>query len=95
MKTIFLGAVAAIVGLVALSAGDSPTTGSTTSSQPGSTAVYAEIASETNCVELQSMFDRADANGKAARARHNLVMAKVTTAYMEAADARMRAIGCY
>lgn len=103
MKT-FLVIVAAVfvsaIGIAAVSgSGRSTSTTSTTATtlpvRAGNPAVYAEIAAETNCSKLQAMFDQADANGKLERRRHNLAMAEVTTSYMEAADQRMRQIGCY
>lgn len=50
----------------------------------GNPAVLERIAGMEDCAELQREFDTADAgSGEAA------------TAYMRAADARMRAVGCY
>lgn len=96
---LFSFATIAIATGVAASAGSepgsTPATTVTTAGRLGSAAVYAEIAAETSCVELQAMFERAEANGAAARSRRNLDLAEVTTAYMTAADRRMRQIGCY
>jgi hypothetical protein len=56
-------------------------TGCPDSSPPSNPAVISRINSETDCSELQGEFDRAEAN-------HH-------TDYMQAADRRMRTIGCY
>ena len=94
---IVFASVAAAAFAPSSTVGSTPTTRTapTATTRPGSAAVYAEIAAETSCVSLQEMFDRAEANGKAARNRGNLPLAIATTSYMSAADDRMRAIGCY
>lgn len=66
-----------------------------TSTPIGSQAVYDRINSLTDCKALQAEFDQADENGKAARARGNSDAARNSTAYMEAADKRLKAVGCY
>lgn len=70
----------------------------------GLPTVFAEIAADTSCTSLQTTFDRADATSKrsgtvpdgpafeGARGRR---WSEVGTAYMKAADDRMRAVGCY
>lgn len=92
-KILFLVAAFMVVAFIA---GASSGSGSSTPAErPGSPAVYAEIAAQTDCAALQATFDRAEANGKSARSGGNLSLAKVTTSYMETADARMRQINCY
>lgn len=93
-KILFLVAAFMVVAFIAGMASGSGSS-LTPAERPGSPAVYAEIASQTDCVALQATFDRAEANGKAARSRRNLSLARVTTSYMEAADDRMRQINCY
>ncbi len=53
--------------------------------RPGNPVVYEKIAASTDCVELQHIFDTA-ANGPAHPWK---------VPYMNAADARMREVGCY
>jgi PBP1b-binding outer membrane lipoprotein LpoB len=53
--------------------------------RPGDPVVYEKIAASTDCVELQHIFDTA-ANGPARPWK---------VAYMNAADTRMREVGCY
>lgn len=48
---------------------------------PGNPAVYERIAASSDCAALQREFDTAEANAQ--------------SAYMAAADARMRKVGCY
>lgn len=52
--------------------------------RPGSNLVYQRIAAETDCSELQRTFDVADRDGGITGA-----------SYMDAADRRMRTLGCY
>lgn len=61
--------------------------------QPGSPAVYRKIERSTNCADLQATFTRAADNNERYDPRHPLF--DVTLGYMDAADARMRAVGCY
>jgi hypothetical protein len=62
-------------------------------SQPGNPAVYKRIKAETNCTALQGEFDVAmrqvDAR-KPGDAHRDMSLS-----YAEAADKRMRSIGCY
>lgn len=95
MKRLLIFGFAAIASIMVISAAGSSSGAEDTTTRPGSETVYAEIAAETSCSNLQAAFDRAEANGKAARARGNLALAKVTTSYMVAADTRMQAIGCH
>lgn len=59
----------------------------------GNPAVYAEIERTFDCERLQEMFDIAAANND--RAKPGTPAHKWTLGYMSAADARMRAVGCY
>jgi hypothetical protein len=61
--------------------------------KPGNAAVYERIAGLTDCAELQAEFDTASANNDAAEPGTD--EHKATTAYMEAADARMQEVDCY
>lgn len=57
---------------------------------------YAQvIESETDCAELQSVFDQAEQTGEARREAGDVDTARQYTAVMQAADAKMRQIGCY
>lgn len=59
----------------------------------GNPAVYSEIRSETDCDRLQEMFDIAAANND--RATPGTSEHRYTLGYMQAANDRMSAIGCY
>lgn len=61
--------------------------------QPGQSAVYERIAALTDCAELQSEFDRASANN--GREEAGSTGFEITLSYMQAADDRMREVGCY
>lgn len=50
--------------------------------------VIDRINSSTDCAALQAEFDRADAN-------RSLGSGELSISYMKAADARMKAVGCY
>jgi hypothetical protein len=86
----------------------SPSTTATTaakaSGRVGSPAVYDEIAAKMDCGALQATFDRAEATsrrsggppkGDAFVQERYGNWSQIGIAYMGAADARMRAIGCY
>lgn len=62
--------------------------------RPGNPDVYARIASLTDCRELQKEFDTAEANGRRDREAGRLEQARASTSYMDAADARMKQVGC-
>jgi hypothetical protein len=62
--------------------------------RPGSAAVYARIDAETDCEILQDEFDTAQANHKQDLARGAAALDKIDTSYVEAANARMRELGC-
>ena len=67
----------------------------TTAALAPSQAVLARINSLTDCAELQRQFDTAMDNHELQHQLGNLDMMRITTAYAEAADARMRQVGCY
>ena len=62
--------------------------------RPGSPAVYQRIAGLRDCAALQKEFDTAAATGDRERAASRIDMARLSTSYMDAADARMRQLGC-
>lgn len=59
----------------------------------GDPAVYARIDASTSCTELQREFDIASDN--TTRIQADGGDATISISYMEAADVRMREIGCY
>jgi hypothetical protein len=59
----------------------------------GNPAVYERINGLTDCAELQKEFDTASTHNDGAEPGTDEYRA--TTAYMEAADARMQEVGCY
>ena len=61
--------------------------------RPGSESVYERIDSETDCAELQEEFDTA--MGHADRYPPGDDRRETSLAYAEAADDRMREVGCY
>jgi outer membrane PBP1 activator LpoA protein len=63
--------------------------------RPGNPEVYERIARTTDCAQLQHEFDTAEANQKRDLARGAVDQAEASTAYMDAADKRMREVGCY
>lgn len=65
------------------------------SSRPGDPAVYSRIDSLTDCSALQSEFNAADARHGTQVRNHRTEQAEIERSYMEAADGRMRTIGCY
>lgn len=89
MKKVLLAAGALGVALIIATAG-SDSTPATATSRPGNPTVYAEIAAQTDCTELQASFDRGEATHERGGS-----WGPLGTSYMEAADTRMRAIGCY
>lgn len=60
--------------------------------KPGDPEVYKRIAATKDCAELQREFDTASANHDRAATG---VQRETATAYMTAADERMREVGCY
>lgn len=63
------------------------------SSRPGSAAVYRRIESEVDCVMLQREFDTAMTNVEARSPGDRL--RDISLSYANAADSRMREVGCY
>lgn len=84
--------VAALVAAVALAAWGG---GKDNPERPGSAAVYAEIAAETDCARLQEMFTTAADNAERLQDADRFTDARVPMGYMDAADDRMRDVGCY
>jgi hypothetical protein len=66
-----------------------------TETRPGSAAVYERIGALTDCSALQAEFDRAHVYHSREMNAGDVDMAKVSTSYMEAADARMQELGCH
>lgn len=62
--------------------------------RPGSADVYSRIEAETECEALQGEFDAAQANHNQDVNRGAADLDKIDTSYMEAANARMRDLGC-
>lgn len=89
MKRLIIFGFAAIAGIGVISAAGS-SDGMAPTSRPGSPAVYAGIAAEISCTALQASFDRAEATHQRGGS-----WGPIGTSYMEAADTRMRTIGCY
>jgi hypothetical protein len=67
-----------------------PTTEAPEESRPGDPAVYARIAKMTDCDALQEQFDLAERTHQ-----RGGEWGPIGTAYMQAADDRMREVGCY
>jgi len=64
-------------------------------SRPGSPAVYSRIESLTNCSQLQAEFNTAAANYDSRdRQTCRTDLTEIDRTYMEAADKRMRELGC-
>ena len=76
-----------LAACVALSGGNK-----STPAKPGDPEVYKRIAATKDCAELQREFDTASANHDRAATG---VQRETATAYMTAADERMREVGCY
>ena len=70
-----------------------PRTTTTAKQGPGKAEVYAEIAAETDCAELQAGFDRNMADAE--RREPNTFLRDVVLSYAEAYDKQMEKIGCY
>jgi hypothetical protein len=63
--------------------------------RPGDPAVYARIESMTDCAKLQEQFDLAEATSKREGGPQGATWSEIGIAYMQAADDRMREVGCY
>lgn len=85
-------AAAAILAITLLAAVGCTTNGDE-SSHPGNPAVYERIASLTDCAALQREFDTAMDNSEARPALDPA--GEISQSYGEAANDRMRSIGCY
>jgi len=83
-----LAALAASIVIVACG-------GASPAARPGSSAVYERIAALTDCRALQQEFDTADANQRRDLAAGRTEQATWSTAYMKAADERMKTLKCY
>ncbi len=102
-KVLFFGLAGLMVmGIAAASGSDSG--GSSPGRRAGSATVYGEIAAETSCSSLQATFDRGEATSKRAgrvpdatafEGARGARWSEVGLGYMDAADNRMREIGCY
>jgi hypothetical protein len=66
-----------------------------TETRPGSAVVYQRIEAMTSCAKLQAESDRAKTYHSRELKAGDVDMAKVSTSYMEAADARIQEIGCH
>lgn len=58
--------------------------------RPGNPAVYQRIAAETDCKQLQTEFDNGETTSK-----QGAQWTEIGISYMQAADKRMRQVGCY
>jgi hypothetical protein len=70
-----------------------PGSGNSSSGGSGSSLVYQRINSMTDCGDVQTQFDIAAENND--RATPGTDQHRQSLDYMEAADARLRALGCY
>jgi hypothetical protein len=84
--------VAVFLAILHSGSSSSKSAATTTDDRPGAPSVYARIEASTSCSKLQEMFDIADANNRHPRSDAERDW---TYEYMQAADARMQAIGCY
>ena len=94
----------AFLGLLVVCVGGLAAAGSANNGRVGDPNVYTLLATETSCAELQATFDRADVTrqrpggpptgGVFEQERYG-DWSDIGLAYMQAADARMRAVGCY
>lgn len=89
-----LAAVVALAGCGTSGSGsETPATTAENEDRPGSAAVYQRIESMTDCDALQRQFDIAGDN--ADRMHDAGQTADIPMSYMDAADARMKEVGCY
>ncbi len=63
--------------------------------QPGNPAVYQRIEQETDCVTLQGEFDQAEQTSQRPGGPEGATWSEIGIAYMQAAEARMREVGCH
>jgi hypothetical protein len=57
--------------------------------------VYARIAKLTDCDKLQEQFDLAEQTSQRPGGPQGATWSEIGIAYMQAADDRMRKVGCY
>jgi hypothetical protein len=57
--------------------------------------VYARIAKMTDCNALQEQFDLAEQTSQRPGGPAGATWSEIGIAYMQAADARMKDVGCY
>lgn len=86
---IIVGVFLAIVLLVMVAGDGEPER----ADRPGVDSVYQRIETTRDCAELQETFDRAASNVD--RYEPGDKRRKAPMSYMDAADERMRAVGCY
>lgn len=79
-------AIGVVVGIVASRTSTPP-------ARPGSAVVYDRIASLTDCGQLQREFDTASTNRDRDVSRSS-DLAAVDLSYMQAAQDRLKAVGC-
>lgn len=80
-------AIGVVVGIVATRGPGTPP------ARPGSAVVYDRIASLTDCGQLQREFDTASTNRDRDVSRSS-DLAAVDLSYMQAAQDRLKAVGC-
>lgn len=91
---VLLALSSAVTPVVACS--DSPeATKTTTTTRPGNADVYVRIEAEADCSKLQQMFDQAYENHERDNAGGRTEQMRWSTGYMDAADERMKKLGCY
>jgi hypothetical protein len=64
-------------------------------SRPGDPSVYARIAKMTDCAKLQDQFDLAEQTSRRPGGPAGASWSEIGIAYMQAADERMKKVGCY
>jgi hypothetical protein len=84
--------LATVLAGLALAGCSSPEQGPTAG--PGDPDVYKTIASLHSCKVLREQFDLAERTSRRAGRSLDASWSEIGIAYMEAADARMREVGC-
>jgi curli biogenesis system outer membrane secretion channel CsgG len=64
-------------------------------SRPDDPTVYARIAKMTDCGKLQEHFDLAETTSQRPGGPEGATWSEIGIAYLQAADARMKEVGCY
>ena len=109
MRRVVVAMLLAGLGLVGCGGGEEPggqdaaqaTTASreptktTQEDRPGSPEVYARIDKLTDCNELQKQFDLAEQTSQRPGGPQGATWSEIGIAYMNAADERLRKVGCY